>query len=132
MTVYELFAVQRDKNTLKSLYMELANHENLNPFKANIITDMPRGGGGKDIGEWYTEEKERILKRIEFYKRKLQEDRRILDEYIAAAPFPECDIIRFRVINDMSWEEIGAEVGYTGRNTSRRFYNYVKTCPKCP
>ncbi len=132
MTLYELFAVQRDKNTLKSLYLELAKHEDLNPFKANIITDMPRGGGGKDIGEWYTEEKERILKRIEFYKRKIQEDRRILDEYIAAAPFPECDIIRFRVINDMSWEEIGAEVGYTGRNTSRRFYNYVGSCPKCP
>lgn len=131
MTLYELFAVQRDKNTLKSLYLELAKHEDLNPFKANIITDMPRGGGGKDIGEWYTEEKERILKRIEFYKRKLQEDRRILDEYIAAAPYPECDIIRFRVINDMSWEEIGAEVGYTGRNTSRRFYNYVGSCPKC-
>ena len=128
MTLYELFAVQRDKNTLKSLYLELAKHEDLNPFKANIITDMPRGGGGKDIGEWYTEEKERILKRIEFYKEKLQEDLRILDEYIAAAPYPECDIIRFRVINDMSWEEIGAEVGYTGRNTSRN----VKTCPKCP
>lgn len=127
MTLYELFAVQRDKNTLKSLYLELANHENLNPFKANIITDMPRGGGGKDIGEWYTEEKERILKRIEFYKEKLQEDRRILDEYIAAAPFPECDIIRFRVINDMSWEEIGAEVGYSRTQAMKKFYGYVKT-----
>lgn len=132
MTLYELFAIQRDKNILKSLYMELAAHENFNPFKANTISDMPKGGEGKRFEEWYAEEKERILKRIEFYKRKLQEDRRILDEYIAAAPFPECDIIRFRVINDMSWEEIGAEVGYTGRNTSRRFYNYVKTCPKCP
>lgn len=127
MTLYELFAIQRDKNTLKSLYMELARHEDLNPFKANIITDMPRGGGGKDIGEWYTEEKERILKRIEFYKRKLQEDRRILDEYIAAAPFPECDIIRFRVTNDMSWEEIGAEVGYSRTQAMKRFYRYVKT-----
>lgn len=127
MTLYELFAVQRDKNTLKSLYLELANHENLNPFKANIITDMPRGGGGKDIGEWYTEEKERILKRIEYYKEKLQEDRRMLDEYIAAAPFPECDIIRFRVINDMSWEEIGAEVGYSRTQAMKKFYRYVKT-----
>lgn len=127
MTLYELFAIQRDKNTLKSLYMELARYEDLNPFKANIITDMPRGGGGKDIGEWYTEEKERILKRIEFYKKKLQEDRRILDEYIAAAPFPECDIIRFRVINDMSWEEIGAEVGYSRTQAMKRFYRYVKT-----
>lgn len=127
MTLYELFAIQRDKNTLKSLYMELANHENLNPFKANIISDMPRGGGGKDIGEWYTEEKERILKRIEFYKHKLQEDRRMLDGYIAKAPYPECDIIRFRVINDMSWEEIGVEVGYSRTQAMKKFYRYVKT-----
>ena len=132
MTLYELFEIQRDRNKLKSLHLELARHENFNPFKPNIISDMPRGNAGERVEEWYTEERERILNQIYFYEKKIQEDRRILDEYIAAAPFPECDIIRFRVINDMSWEEIGAEVGYTGRNTSRRFYNYVKTCPKCP
>lgn len=127
MTVYELFAIQRDKNILKSLYLELEEHENFNPFKGNIISDMPKGGEGKRLEEWYAEEKERIQKRIDFYEKKIQEDRLLLDKYIANAPFPESDIIRYRVINNMSWEEIGAEMGYTGRHTSRRFYEYIKT-----
>ena len=72
MTLYELLSVQRDNNKLKSLYIELADHENFNPYKNNIITDMPKGGKGKNFEEWYTEEKERILNEIEFYKKKIQ------------------------------------------------------------
>lgn len=128
MTLYDLFAIQRDKNILKSLYMELAAHENFNPFKANTISDMPKGGEGKRFEEWYAEEKERILKRIDLYERKIQEDRLQLDEYIKAAPWPESDIIRFRVINNMSWEAIGKEIGYSRWSVTRKFFDYVKTC----
>lgn len=128
MTLYDLFAIQRDKNILKSLYMELAAHENFNPFKANTISDMPKGGEGKRFEEWYAEEKERILKRIDLYERKIQEDRLLLDKYIAAAPWPESDIIRFRVINNMSWEAIGKEIGYSRWSVTRKFFDYVKTC----
>lgn len=126
MTVYDLFSVQRDTNKLKSLYLELADHENFNPYKKNIISDMPKGSGGKDFSEWYAEEKERIERAIGFYKQKIQEDRRMIDEFIGQAPYPECDIIRFRVINDLSWEEIGSLVGYHRTKVSKKFYNYVK------
>ena len=127
MTVYELFAVQRDNNKLKSLYLELANHENFNPYKSNIISDMPRGGGrGKNFEEWYTEEKDRIEREIELYKHKIQEDRKLVEGFISDAPYPECDIIRFRVINDLSWEEIGRMVGYSRRSAARKFYDYTK------
>ena len=131
MTVYELFAVQRDNNKLKSLYLELANHENFNPYKSNIISDMPRGGrGGKNFEEWYTEEKDRIEREIEFYKQKIQEDRKLVEDFISNAPYPECDIIRFRVINDLSWFEIGELVGYHRTQVMRRFYKYIK-CTQC-
>lgn len=128
MTVCELFAVQRDNNKLKSLYLELANHENFNPYKSNIISDMPRGGsGGKNFEEWYIEEKERIEREIEFYKQKIQEDRKLVEEFISSAPYPECDIIRFRVINDLSWFEIGELVGYHRTKVSKKFYAYIKS-----
>lgn len=130
MEVYELFAIQRDKNKLKSLYIELANHENFNPYKSNHVSDLPKGSGGENFEEWYAEEKERILKDIEFYKQKIQEDRRKVDEFIKDAPYPECDIIRFRVVNDLSWYEIGELVGYSRTQAMRRFYNYIK-CTQC-
>lgn len=129
MTLEELFSVQTDNNRLKSLYLEMANLENFNPYKKNIISDMPKDGCGKDFVEWYTEEKERIEKDIEFYKEKLQRDRGMLDRYIEKAPFPECDIIRYRAINNMGWGEIGAIVHMDRRTASRKFYNYVKSCP---
>ena len=65
MTLYELFAVQRDKNKLKSLYLELAAHEDFNPYKGNVITDMPKGTNGKNFSEWYAEKHEELLKDID-------------------------------------------------------------------
>lgn len=126
MTVEELFSLQADDNKLRSLYIELARHEDFNPYKGNIITDMPKGSGAKNFSEWYIEEEERIKSRIEYYKKKVQEDREMIEEYIKEAPYPESDIIRYRAINNLSWEDIGGLVGYSRRQVSKKFWNYVK------
>lgn len=126
MTLYELFAVQRDINQLKSLYLELAAHENFNPYKNNIVTDMPKGGKGKNFLEWYTERQDDLLRDIDFYKIKIQKDRKIIDSFIEGAPYPECDIIRFRVINDLGWMEIGEALSMDRRTAARKFYDYIK------
>ena len=126
MTLYELFAVQRDMNKLKSLYLELAAHENFNPYKGNIITNMPKGNSGKDFIEWYAEKHEELLNDIDFYKRKIQKDREAVDKFIENAPYPECDIIRFRVINDLGWNEIGEALSMDRRTAARKFYAYIK------
>lgn len=126
MTAEELFSVQRDENKLRSLHIELSRHEDFNPYKGNVITDMPKGGEGKDFLEWYVEERDRIKKEIALYEKKLQEDRAKVEAFIDSAPYPECDIIRFRAINNLSWEEIGDLVGYTRRWTAKRFWGYLK------
>ena len=126
MTVEELFSVQTDNNKLRSLYLELAKHEDFNPYKSQVISDMPKGCGVKNFSEWYAEEGDRIRREIKFYEKKIQEDRKKIDEYIDQAPYPECDIIRFRAINNLSWEEIGDYVGYSRRQASKKFWNYIK------
>lgn len=126
MTVRELFSVQMDENKLRSLHIELAKHEDFNPYKGNIITDMPSGGSGKNFLEWYAEEGERIRGEISLYEKKLETDRKRVNAYIEAAPYPECDIIRYRVINNLSWEEIGAFVGYSRQQAAKRFWDYIK------
>lgn len=126
MTLYELYAVQRDMNKLKSLYLELAAHENFNPYKGNVITDMPKENTGRNFSEWYTEKHEELLRDIDFYKRKIQKDRKIVDKFIEDAPYPECDIIRFRVVNDLGWSEIGEMLSMNRRTAARKFYAYIK------
>lgn len=126
MTIRELYSLQEDDNKLKSLYMELARHEDFNPYKNNIISDMPKGGGKKDFMEWYVEEGERIRGEIEFYRKKIHEDRHKIEVYINNAPYPERDIIRYRIINNLSWEEIGEFIGYSRFQVSRKFWEYIK------
>lgn len=128
MTAEELFSMQKDTNKLRSLYIELARHEDFNPYKNNIISDMPKGSSGRNFLEEYMEKKEELESQIAFYKRKIQEDRRMLDTYIEAAPYPECDIIRYRAINNLSWEEIGNLTGYSRFQVSRKFWEYIKRC----
>lgn len=132
MTIDELFDVQRDDNKLRSLYIELARHENFNPYKGNIISDMPRGGGAKNFSEWYVEEGDRIRREIDLYEKKLQRDRKKLDVYLESVPYPECDIIRFRAINSLSWKEIGDLVGYSGKQTARKFWDFIKDVRNVP
>lgn len=126
MTVDQLFSVQRNNGKLKSLYLELAKHESFNPYKGNTITDMPKGGEGKNFAEWYVEEKERIEIEIEYYKNQIQEDRKQVDEYIKAAPYPECEIIQYRAVNGLGWFDIGDLLGMDRRTASRKFYSYIE------
>ena len=55
----------------------------------------------------------------------MQCDRKKVDAYIEKAPYPECDIIRYRVINGLGWYEIGDLLAMDRRTASRKFYNYV-------
>ncbi len=124
MTEQELLAVQRDNNKLKSLYLELANHENFNLCKRK--NDISRTENERNIEEWYIKEKERIEGEIEFYHKKIQFDRKVLEEFITFAPYPEAEIIRYRLINNLSWNEIGEVLFMDRRTASRKFYNYIK------
>lgn len=128
MTVEELFSVQTDNNKLRSLQLELARHEDFNPYKSQVISDMPKGSGYKNYIETYEEKRDELQRQIDFLEKKIQEDRKKIDEYIDQAPYPECDIIRFRAINNLSWEEIGEYIGYSRFQVSRKFWNYIKRC----
>lgn len=128
MTVEELFSVQTDNNKLRSLQLELARHEDFNPYKSQVISDMPKGSGYKNFIETYEEKRDELQRQIDFIEKKIQEDRKKIDEYIDQAPYPECDIIRFRAINNLSWEEIGEYIGYSRFQVSRKFWNYIKRC----
>ena len=128
MTVHELFAVQRDQNKLKSLRLELTEHENFNPYKGGAVSGMPREqNSGKNYQEWYAAEKDRIERETAYYQEKIQEDRRRIEKFIQDAPYPECDIIRFRVINELGWYEIGEMLNMDRRTASRRFYEYIRS-----
>lgn len=126
MDYADLFAVQKGVNKLKSLYRELEELEQINPYKSNIASDMPKSrGNGKNFTEWYAEEHERIENEIEFCKQSIQKDRKIMNAYLDDTPFPESEIIRYRAVNGLSWEEIGNLLNMDRRTVSRKFFRYI-------
>jgi hypothetical protein len=126
--IKELPNVQKNLNKLRSLYIELDRHEQFNPYKTNTITDMPKGSGGAmNFCEWYVEEKERIEIDIELYKNKIQEDRKAADSIIKQAPPLVSEIIQYRVINGLGWQEIGALMNMDRTTVSKKFYKYFRT-----
>lgn len=121
----DIHIIQKDNNKLKSLYQELAELEAFNPYRKNTISDMPKGSGGKNFSEWYTEEKMRIENDIKYYQEKIQRDRAEMESIIESLNFPDCDIVRFRVINGMNWENIGNLMGMDRRTASRKFFSAI-------
>lgn len=127
MNYEDLLSVQEGIEKLKSLQKELEELECMNLTKRSDINfDTTKiKGGRKSFVEWYAEEKERIENEVEFCKREIQKNRKKIDEYIEKAPYPESAIIRYRVINGMSWEEIGEQLAMDRRTASRKFQAFV-------
>jgi len=103
-------------------------------YKANIMTDMPRGGG-----EYVNPEDEYLAREMELESllnhalRSLQKERMRMEQIIANVPSAEMRLIlRLRCINNMTWDAIGAEIGMDRRTVSRKFYAFFKSCPQCP
>ena len=46
--------------------------------------------------------------------------------FIKGAPYPECEIIWYKVLNNLEWEQIGELLYINSRTTSRKFYDYMK------
>lgn len=126
MNGQELFAYRRALNKLRSLQIELADHENFNPFKSQSMDGMPHGSSSNDLNDWYLAEKDRLLSEIARCKRSVEVEKAKLDRIIADAPYPECDIIRFKVVNNMSWTDIGDRIGYSPRRVSQLFWKYIE------
>ena len=67
----------------------------------------------------------RIENDIKYYQEKIQRDRAEMESIIESLNFPDCDIVRFRVINGMNWENIGNLMGMDRRTASRKFFSAI-------
>ena len=128
INIYNVYEWQHIKEKLNSKRLELKEHEDFNPCKGNIITDMPTGSGGDgdDFSMWYVEEKERILEEIAELETELATVRSELDSFIDSLPQPEQSIVRYKAINNLSFEKIGRSMGYSRKTVSNKFYEILK------
>ena len=127
MTFEDLISVHNINIEIKKVQEEIQQLREQNFFKPNIISDMPRGGTGKDMLVEYVAESERLDDILNYSLRKLQKKRAEIEEFICGIKDNETRlIVRLRCINNMDWIDIGTELGMDRRTASRKFYSYLE------
>lgn len=126
MTFEDLISVHNINIEIKKVQEEIQQLREQNFFKPNIISDMPRGGTGKDMLVEYVEESKRLDDILNYSLQKLQEKRAEIEEFICGIEDNETRlIVRLRCINNMDWIDIGEELGMERTTASKKFYKYL-------
>lgn len=127
VTFEDLISVHNINIEIKKVQEEIQRLREQNFFKPNIISDMPRGGIGKDMLVEYVEESKHLDDILNYSLRKLQKKRAEIEEFICGIEDNETRlIVRLRCINNMDWIDIGTELGMDRRTASRKFYSYLE------
>lgn len=133
MSIYDLYAYQKDKERIEFLIAELEELMDFNPYRGGGVSDMPKSGGGElTYPERMVEQKMKLERMIRDVVNKANADKRRIEEYAERAPEPERTIIRCRAIDGMSWNEIGLLVRMSRRTVNRRFNQYATNFPLAP
>lgn len=126
MTFEDLISVHNINIEIKKVQEEIQQLREQNFFKPNIISDMPRGGTGKDMLVEYVEESKRLDDILNYSLRTLQKKRAEIEEFICGIEDNETRlIVRLRCINNMDWIDIGEELGMERTTVSKKFYKYL-------
>lgn len=134
MTVDEASQIYYINLEIKKIQLELARlKESRTYYKPIIMSDMPRGGEHIDVTDEYLDRIQRLEDMLSYNLKKLQHERERFEGLLCGVEDAETRLIlRLRCVNNMHWEEIGAELGMDRRTASRKFYAFFESCPQCP
>ena len=127
MTFEDLTEIHRINIEIQKIQEEIKRLREQNFFKPNIISDMPKGGEGKDMLLEYAYKSKLLDDMINNSLRRLQEKRIEVERFIDGNEDSEVRlIVRMRCVNNMEWDKIGEELGMERTTASKKFYNYLK------
>lgn len=127
ITYEDLTSIYNINVEIRKIQEEIRNLQERNFYKSNIISDMPRGGEGKDMLAEYAEKQKTLEDMLSYSLRKLQDKRLESEEFISSIEDNEDRlIVRLRCVNNMDWHEIGIELGMSRTTVSRKFRTFLE------
>lgn len=88
---------------------------------------MPKRNSERNIISDYTESAKELEDMLYYNLKKLQIKRKKIEEFLSSIEDAELRlIIRLRVVNNMSWEEIGAQLKMDRTTASKKFYKFFR------
>ena len=129
MTVEEASKIFYINQEIKNIQIEMASlQQKRRYFKPVLLSDMPKGSSSKnDELEEMLDEEKKLDDMYNYSLRSLQYELRKFNTFLDTVEDPEIrSIIRMRCVNNMKWDQIGAEIGMDRRTASRKFYGFFK------
>lgn len=127
ITYEDLTSIYSINIEIRKIQEEIRNLQERNFYKPNIISDMPRGGEGKDMLVEYAEKQKTLEDMLAYSLRKLQNKRLKVEGFLDCIEDNEDRlIVRLRCINNMDWHGIGTELGMSRTTASRKFYAFLE------
>lgn len=126
ITYEDLISIYSINIEIKKIQEEIARLREQNFFKPNILSDMPKGGEGKDLLLEYANKSKTLDEMLNYSLCRLQEKRVQLEDFIESIQDNETRlIVRLRCINNMDWQQIGEEMCMDRTTASKKFYNFL-------
>lgn len=127
MTVEEINSIYYINKEIEHIQRELYNLKTKNFYKSNVLTGMPKGNSEHDIFSDYAEDMRTLEDMLHYNLIKLQTERKKIEKFLSSIEDVELRlIIRLRAVNNMNWEEIGAQLGMHRTTVSKKYYNFFK------
>ncbi len=127
MTVEEINNIYYINKEIEQIQKELYDLKTKNFYKSNILTGMPKGNSEHDIFSDYAEDIKTLEDMLHYNLKKLQMERKKMEEFLSSIEDVELRlIVRLRAVNNMKWEEIGAELGMERTTVSKKFYRFFR------
>ena len=127
MTVEEINSIYYINKEIEHIQRELYDLKTKNFYKSNVLTGMPKGNSERDIFSDYAEDIKTLEDMLHYNLKKFQMERKKMEEFLSSIEDAELRlIVRLRAVNNMSWEEIGAQMRMDRRTASRKFYKFFR------
>ncbi len=125
LTKEELGQVNILNKEIEMWQRELDKIKNKSPIKCQIITDMPRGGGDGDKTADAAIEIATIENIISGKLADIQFQRKKIIEYICSVEDSLLrQILTYKHINGLTWEEIAFNLGYENSTVRKKYYEW--------
>lgn len=127
MTIKEANAIYYINIEIKRIEKDIAELEASRSYYKPVNLDgMPRGSpGGFNVSEEYLEKHDRLDQMLNAKLRQLKQKQLEFETFLSSIDDSELRLImRLRCINNMTWEEIGSEMGFHRTSVSGKFYSY--------
>ena len=128
MTAEEINHLYYINKEIEQIQRELNDLKTQNFYKSNVLTGMPKGNSERDIFSDYAEDIKELEDMLHYNLKMLQMEKKKIEKFLSLIEDAEMRlIIRLRAVNNMRWEEIGAQIGMHRTTVSKKYYNFFKT-----